>query len=230
MHRLTLHCAFMRTLPVLCGYVFLGLAFGLLLQSQGYDWRWALLISTTVYAGSMQFVMLGFLGSGISLVSVALMTLSVNCRHIFYGLSMLSCYKGMGAALPYMVFSLTDETYSLQVSPEPMPEGVPEKQARFLISFLDQLYWVVGSLLGAALGQVLPFDLTGIDFAMTACSWSSLSISGVPRARTCLPWSARRARSHPSCSLARTAFCCLHCARRARCSCACKRPSTKRRR
>lgn len=160
--------AVLRTCPVLCGYLFLGLAFGLLLQEGGYDPRWALLISACVYAGSMQFVMLGFLGTNISLLSVALMTLSVNCRHIFYGLSMLSTYRGMGRLFPYMVFSLSDETYSLQISPEPIPAEVDEKRARFLISLLDQLYWVLGSVLGAALGQLLPFDLTGIDFAMTA--------------------------------------------------------------
>ena len=168
-HRLkTLKYAAMRTLPVLCGYLFLGIAFGLLLQEDGYDFRWALLISASVYAGSMQFVMLGFLGSGISLLSVALMTLSVNCRHIFYGLSMLSTYKGMGRAFPYMVFSLTDETYSLLISPEPIPSELDEKRARLYISVLDQFYWVLGSVLGAALGQIIPFDMTGIDFAMTA--------------------------------------------------------------
>ena len=163
-----LRYAFIRTLPVLCGYLFLGLAFGLLLQEGGYDLRWALLISTCVYAGSMQFVMLSFLGTDISLLSVALMTLSVNCRHVFYGLSMLSTYKGMGRVFPYMVFSLTDETYSLQISPEPIPAGLDEKRVRFFMSLLDQVYWVLGSTAGAALGQLLPFDMTGIDFAMTA--------------------------------------------------------------
>lgn len=163
-----LRYAFIRTLPVLCGYLFLGLAFGLLLQEGGYDLRWALLISTCVYAGSMQFVMLSFLGTDISLLSVALMTLSVNCRHVFYGLSMLSTYKGMGRVFPYMVFSLTDETYSLQISPEPIPAELDEKRVRFFMSLLDQVYWVLGSVAGAALGQLLPFDMTGIDFAMTA--------------------------------------------------------------
>ena len=163
-----LRYAFIRTLPVLCGYLFLGLAFGLLLQEGGYDLRWALLISTCVYAGSMQFVMLSFLGTDISLLSVALMTLSVNCRHVFYGLSMLSTYKGMGRVFPYMVFSLTDETYSLQISPEPIPSDLDEKRVRFFMSLLDQVYWVLGSAAGAALGQLLPFDMTGIDFAMTA--------------------------------------------------------------
>lgn len=164
----TLRYAFIRTLPVLCGYIFLGIAFGLLLQEGGYDLRWALLISTCVYAGSMQFVMLGFLGTDMSLLSVALMTLSVNCRHIFYGLSMLSTYKGMGRVFPYMVFSLTDETYSLQISPEPIPAECDEKRARFIISLLDQIYWVLGSVIGTALGQIIPFDMTGVDFAMTA--------------------------------------------------------------
>lgn len=164
----TLRYAFIRTLPVLCGYLFLGIAFGLLLQEGGYDFRWALLISASVYAGSMQFVMLSFLGSGVSLLSVALMTLSVNCRHIFYGLSMLSSYNGMGRAFPYMVFSLTDETYSLLISPEAIPPELDEKRTKLYISVLDQFYWVLGSVLGAALGQIIPFDMTGIDFAMTA--------------------------------------------------------------
>lgn len=163
-----LRYAFRQTVPVLCGYLFLGLAFGLLLQQAGYGWPWAVLTSVIVYAGSMQFVLVGLLGGGFaSLLSVALTTLSVNSRHLFYGLSFLETFRKMGRAKPYMIFSLTDETYSLLCSLQP-PKGLDADRVRLYIALLDHAYWVAGSAAGAILGSVLPFDLTGIDFAMTA--------------------------------------------------------------
>lgn len=163
-----LRYAFRQTVPVLCGYLFLGLAFGLLLQQAGYGWPWAVLTSVIVYAGSMQFVLVGLLGSGFaSLLSVALTTLSVNSRHLFYGLSFLETFRKMGRAKPYMIFSLTDETYSLLCSLQP-PKELDADRVRLYIALLDHAYWVAGSAAGAILGSVLPFDLTGIDFAMTA--------------------------------------------------------------
>ena len=163
-----LRYAFRQTVPVLCGYLFLGLAVGLLLQQAGYGWPWAVLTSVIVYAGSMQFVLVGLLGGGFaSLLSVALTTLSVNSRHLFYGLSFLETFRKMGRAKPYMIFSLTDETYSLLCSLQP-PKGLDADRVRLYIALLDHAYWVAGSAAGAILGSVLPFDLTGIDFAMTA--------------------------------------------------------------
>ena len=163
-----LRYAFRQTVPVLCGYLFLGLAFGLLLQQAGYGWPWAVLTSVIVYAGSMQFVLVGLLGGGFaSLLSVALTTLSVNSRHLFYGLSFLETFRKMGRAKPYMIFSLTDETYSLLCSLQP-PKELDANRVRLYIALLDHAYWVAGSAAGAILGSVLPFDLTGIDFAMTA--------------------------------------------------------------
>lgn len=163
-----LRYAFRQTVPVLCGYLFLGLAFGLLLQQAGYGWPWAVLTSVIVYAGSMQFVLVGLLGGGFaSLLSVALTTLSVNSRHLFYGLSFLETFRKMGRAKPYMIFSLTDETYSLLCSLQP-PKELDADRVRLYIAMLDHAYWVAGSAAGAILGSVLPFDLTGIDFAMTA--------------------------------------------------------------
>lgn len=163
-----LRYAFRQTVPVLCGYLFLGLAFGLLLQQAGYGWPWAVLTSVIVYAGSMQFVLVGLLGGGFaSLLSVALTTLSVNSRHLFYGLSFLDTFRKMGRAKPYMIFSLTDETYSLLRSLQP-PKELDADRVRLYIALLDHAYWVAGSAAGAILGSVLPFDLTGIDFAMTA--------------------------------------------------------------
>ena len=164
--RQTVRFAFYKTIPVLLGYLFLGLAFGLLLQEAGYSFWWALLSSGIVYAGSIQFVLVEFLSGGTGLLTVAVMTLLINSRHAFYGLSFVEKFRKM-KTYPYMIFSLTDETYSLLCSLK-VPEGIDEKKAMFLIALFDQFYWVAGSVLGAALGQVLPFDMTGIDFAMTA--------------------------------------------------------------
>ncbi|SCJ97339.1 Inner membrane protein YgaZ [uncultured Eubacterium sp.] len=162
-----LNFAFKRTIPILLGYITLGIAFGILLQQAGFGWPWALLISTVVYAGSMQFVMVTFLGGGISLLSVILMTLSVNSRHMFYGISFIERFKTMGKARPYMIFSLTDETYSLFCGTK-FPSSFNENKAMILMSAMNQCYWIIGSVLGNLIGNVIPFDTTGIDFAMTA--------------------------------------------------------------
>ena len=102
--------AFRQSLPVMFGYIFLGVAFGILLQQAGFGALWALLISGFVYAGSLQFVLVGFLAQGAALPTVALMSLFINSRHLFYGLSFIDKFKAMGRRKPYMVFSLTDET------------------------------------------------------------------------------------------------------------------------
>ncbi|MHB8962740.1 MAG: AzlC family ABC transporter permease [Saccharofermentanales bacterium] len=159
--------AFVRTTPVLAGYIFLGIAFGLLLHQAGYNYIWAFFISLFVYAGSMQFVLIGFLGSTAGIIPVILMTLSVNSRHIFYGLSFIEKFKKMKRAFPYMVFSLTDETYSLLCATK-VPDNLDEDKVFLSIALLDQLYWIVGSVIGATIGELILFDLTGIDFAMTA--------------------------------------------------------------
>lgn len=162
----TIRFAFTRSLPVLFGYIFLGIAFGLLLQEAGFGAQWALAASVLIYAGSMQFLLPSLLLSG-SWLEIAIMTVLVNGRHLFYGLSFIEKFKKMGAAYPYMIFSLTDETYSVLCSLE-TPAGVDEQKASFLIALFDQLYWVTGSVIGALAGQYIGFDSTGIDFAMTA--------------------------------------------------------------
>ena len=149
------------TLPVFCGYVVLGIAFGATLAQAGYGPVWALDISTLVYAGSLQFVMVPFLAGGTSLIAVALTALMVNARHLFYG---LSCVERFGRIRPYMITSLTDETYSVFCG----LSGDEEDGVMFRVTLYDQIYWVSGSILGTLLAQGLPFDLTGIDFSMTA--------------------------------------------------------------
>lgn len=165
--RRTLQTAFVRSVPVMAGYIVLGMGFGILSQKNGYGLWWALAMSAFIYAGSMQYVTVSLLVSGASLISAALTTLMVNARHLFYGISMIDKYRGAGVFKPYLIFALTDETYSL-VCGDDFPEDVDYHRCSALISLFDQIYWIIGSLLGALLGSALPFDATGIDFAMTA--------------------------------------------------------------
>lgn len=165
--RKTLETALRDTLPVLSGYLVLGIGFGILLSSKGYGVGWAFAMSAGIYAGAMQFVVIDLLGSGASLLTAALTTLLVNARHLFYGISMIDRYRNMGKVKPYLIFGLTDETYSL-VCKETLPSGVIPKDYYFEVTFLDHLYWVTGSCLGALIGGLIRFDTTGIDFALTA--------------------------------------------------------------
>ena len=152
------------------GYIFLGIAFGLVLEKAGLGPWWALLISLTVYAGSMQFALAGILSSGLGLVTTAVMTLLINSRHAFYGLTFIERFKSFKKAYPYMVFSLTDETYSLLCSMARPADFTDRewKAATFFTAFFDQCYWIAGSVLGALMGELITFDTTGINFAMTA--------------------------------------------------------------
>ncbi len=159
--------AFAQSVPVMLGYIFLGIAFGLMLHDAGYSFWWAFLTSVTIYAGSMQFVLVTLLTGGASLVYAAIMTLFINGRHIFYGLSFIEKFRNMGKAYPYMVFSLTDETYSVLCGLK-VPKGMNEKNISTMIALLDHIYWICGSVLGGVIGELITFNTTGIDFSMTA--------------------------------------------------------------
>lgn len=162
-----LRSAFPYTIPVFMGYLFLGIAFGILLTSKGFSAWWALAMSGLIYAGSMQFVAVNLLTAVFQPLNTILITMMVNARHLFYGLSMLEKFKQSGWLKPYLIFSLTDETYSLLCSTE-APEGVDQKWFMFFIALLNQGYWILGSVLGGLAGSFIHFDSTGIDFAMTA--------------------------------------------------------------
>ena len=166
-HAAALRAAFPATIPVLTGYLCIGMAYGLLMANAGYGVFWALLLSLLCYAGSMEFVAVSLLTAGFDPVQALLMALMINARHAFYGLSMLEKYRGTGWARPFLIFSLTAETFSLVSTLEP-PDGVTRRDFYFWISLLDYLYWQVGSVLGALIGGLLPFDTTGLDFALTA--------------------------------------------------------------
>ena len=160
--------AFIATIPVMTGYMVLGFGFGIILKANGYGVLLAFAMSFLIYAGSMQYVAIGLFTGGASLLTTALTTLMVNARHIFYGISMLDRYRGTGKRKPYLIFALTDETYSLVCT-----DSLPVEEGRrtdyyFLVSLLDQSYWVLGSVIGAVIGSLITFNSEGIDFALTA--------------------------------------------------------------
>lgn len=159
--------ALVKTVPVMMGYVVLGLGFGILAEKNGYGIWWALAMSVFIYAGSMQYVTVSLLAGGASLITAALTALMVNARHLFYGISMIDTYKDAGRKKSYLMFALTDETYSLVCAGD-YPEGVDAHKYCLCVSFLNQVYWVTGSVLGAWIGGAITFNTAGIDFAMTA--------------------------------------------------------------
>ena len=151
------------TIPVMAGYLVLGAGFGILLRTRGFGLGWALAMSLFIYAGSMQYVAVDLLTGGASLLTAAVTTLLVNARHLFYGISMLERYRAAGKYAPYLIFSLTDETYSLVAAREELTGA-----ECFRISLLDQFYWVLGTALGSLAGAYLNVNTTGIDFSLTA--------------------------------------------------------------
>ena len=157
----------MKTIPVMAGYLVLGIGFGILLRDAGYGVLWALAMSLLIFAGSMQYVGVGLLAGGASMITTIITTIMVNARHLFYSISMIGKYKDAGRYKPYLVFALTDETYSLLCDGK-TPEGQDANLYRFLVSLFNQSYWVTGSVLGNLLGAILPFSTQGIEFSMTA--------------------------------------------------------------
>lgn len=155
------------TVPVLIGYLFIGIAFGLMLEGAGYGVLWAFFMSVSIYAGSGQYMGVSLLASGAALSQVAFLTLMINFRHLVYGLSMLDKFRDMGRRKLYMIFSLTDETYAL-LSSARVPDGMRSRDFFFAIALLDHSYWVIGSVIGGLAGALLGFDTTGVEFAMTA--------------------------------------------------------------
>lgn len=194
-----LQAAFPHTIPVLTGYIFLGMAFGILMTSKGYSLGLTVLMSVITYAGSMQFVAISLLAAAFNPLYAFLLTLMVNARHLFYGVSMLKKFSGTGRKKPYLVFGLTDETFSILCSAEP-PQRVDRNWFMFFITLLDHSYWIIGSAVGGLLGAIVSFNTKGIDFVMTALfvviltnQWKSQkhhspAIIGIAAAVLCLLW------------------------------------------
>lgn len=159
--------AFRDTIPVLTGYLFLGIGFGILLAESGYGIGWAFSMALFMYAGSAQYLAVGLLTGGASLIYAAAATLVVNARHLFYGISMLDTYKDTGKRKPYLIFGLTDETYSLVTQNEP-PQGMSRHSYCFVVTLLNHIYWIVGCTLGSIAGKLIPINFEGIEFVLTA--------------------------------------------------------------
>ena len=162
-----LRFAFRNTFPILLTYLFLGIAFGILMSDAGYGILLTTASSLFIYAGSMQFAMVPMMTSGASLPALALMAFFINARHIFYGIGFIEKFRAMGWRCPYMIFALTDETYSVLCSVR-YGGGLDERRAAFLIALLNHLYWIAGSFAGACAGRFLQFDMRGIEFSATA--------------------------------------------------------------
>ena len=157
-YKKTVRAAFISSIPIIAGYIMLGMGFGILLSEQGYGPLWALFMSVTMYAGSMKYVGVDLLASGASLI---------NARHIFYGMSMIDKYRGAGKKKFYMVFGLTDENYSLLCEAK-VPEDVDRHTYSFFVTLFDHCYWITGCVLGAVVGTVVPFEFEGVEFVLTA--------------------------------------------------------------
>ena len=157
-----LQTAFKETIPVLFGYIPLGMAFGILFNQLGFHWIYAALMSLTIYAGAGQFMAVGLLANHAGVVEIAVTTLLLNSRHIFYGISLINKFKTRGWRKFYLIFGLTDETYSLLTGAKP-PEDKDKTSFYLLITALNKSYWVIGSTIGAILGANLSVDTSGLD-------------------------------------------------------------------
>ncbi len=167
MNSKVIKAAWVTSLPVLVGYVIMGFGFGIMLLNAGYGVGWALLMSVTIYAGTLQYVGVSLLAAPASLIMTLLTTLMINGRHLFYSLSMIGKYSGSGKLKPYLAFALTDETYALLSAEYDIAEE--DRHAfYFWVSLFNQSYWIIGGVLGNLAGAALPFDTSGVGFSMTA--------------------------------------------------------------
>ena len=159
--------AFVATVPVLTGYIVLGFGFGIILKTNGYGIFLAFIMSLLIYAGSMQYVAIGLLTGGASLITIAITTLMVNARHLFYGISMLDKYKGTGLKKWYLIFGMCDESFSINYTAD-IPENVDKGWFMIWVTVLNQFYWVLGAMLGGLFGSFIQFNTEGLEFVMTA--------------------------------------------------------------
>ena len=167
MHKKALKTVFLDTVPVMTGYLFLGISFGILLQEAGYGLPWAFSMALFMYAGSAQFLSVSLLANHASILSSAIAVFLLNARHIFYGISLIDAYRDTGKKKPYLIFALTDETYSLVTQNQP-PEGMKRHTYCFLVSLFDHIYWVAGCVIGSVAGNFIPISFEGIEFVLTA--------------------------------------------------------------
>ena len=159
--------AFPHTIPIFAGFWFLGITYGLFMKVSGFSFWYPMFMSLIIFAGSMEFITVNMLLGAFHPLQAFLMTIMINARHLFYGISMLDKFKGTGWKKPYLIFGMCDESFSINYSAD-APEGVDKGWFMFFVTLLNQIYWVTGATLGGIFGSFITFDTTGLDFAMTA--------------------------------------------------------------
>lgn len=162
-----LRYAFPHTLPILAGFLFLGITYGIYMNVSGFSFWYPMLMSMTIFAGSMEFVAVNLLLGAFDPLQALAMTLMINARHLFYGISMLDKYRGTGWKKWYLIFGMCDESFSVNYTAQ-VPEDVDRGWFMFFVTLLNQLYWVTGATLGGIFGSFLHFNTEGLDFVMTA--------------------------------------------------------------
>lgn len=165
--RKALRCAFPHTIPIFAGFCFLGMTYGVYMNVSGFSFWYPMLMSMTVFAGSMEFVAVNLLLGAFDPLQALVITLTINARHLFYGISMLDKFRGLGWKKPYLIFGLCDETFSINYTAD-VPDGVDRGWFMFFVTLLNQCYWVLGATLGGVLGSLVRFSTEGLDFVMTA--------------------------------------------------------------
>ena len=159
-----LKTAFIKSIPILCSYIFVGMAYGLMMNEAGFYWWHTLLISLLIYTGAFQFLLISFLQTGTPLLTICLSALLINSRQLFYSLTFIDDFNRMGKKKWYMIHTLTDETYAVNCTLPPQNK----KDIMPWIAFFSRCYWMIGGLLGSFIGNLVPWNLEGIDFCMTA--------------------------------------------------------------
>lgn len=167
MKRKALKAAFPSTIPILTGFLFLGMTYGIYMHVLGFPFVYPMLMALCIFAGSMEFITADLLIGIFNPVAALMMALMINARHLFYGISMLDKYKGMGLKKIYLIFGLCDESFSINYTAK-IPEGIDKGWYMFFVTILNQSYWVCGATLGGLLGNLITFNTEGLDFVMTA--------------------------------------------------------------
>ena len=165
--RTAFKAAFPHTIPIMTGFLFLGMAYGILMRTQGFHPLFPTLMALTIFGGSLEYVCVGMLCSAFAPLETLLMALLIQARHLFYGLALLDTYRGLGWKTPILIYGMCDESFSINCSAE-VPKDVDKGWFYLFVTLLNWGYWITGATLGAQLGSVLPFDTEGLDFAMTA--------------------------------------------------------------
>ena len=162
-----LYAAFPNTIPILAGFLFLGMTYGIYMNVSGFSFWYPCLMSLTIFAGSVEFVAVNLLLGAFHPVQALAMTLMLNARHLFYGISMLDRFRGMGLKKIYLIFGMCDETFSINYTAQ-IPPDVDRGWFMFFVTLLNHLYWFAGATLGGIFGSFITFSTEGLDFVMTA--------------------------------------------------------------